>query len=700
MFKKIFAIVLFCSIFLFADFSFAAGLVNINTADLVELDTLPGIGAVKAQAIVDYRTQNGLFQKIEDIMNVSGIGQVTFDNMKSLITVGTVESTPTPTSTLAQVPAPQSAPVNNSEIVQTQKEILGYEIGSVVINELVSDPSDGEVEFVELYNKSMSAIDLTDWYVEEGSGKKSLLSYNIPANGFFVLEKPKGSLNNTGDIVKLFDPTGGLIDQVTYGDWNDGNKTNNAPKADDPYSLARRFDGEDSNNDIQDFVLTETITKNASNIIFIKGKEQKDSAQTALDIKTSTSTEIITKIIFDGSKNNNVTSTIKISEFLPNPVGADSAEFIELYNFGDTEMDLSGFKLDDEDGGSSPYNIPEKTIIKTGDYLVFANWETKISLNNTDDVVRLFDAKNRLVEEVPYDDVIEGASYARSDSDEWSWNMAVTPGKKNIIKNITPNKIQTAGKSKTFANATLENLHSASVGSKVKVVGYVAVLPNIFGTQYFYIVNENAGVQVYMNKKDFPDLTLGDEVEVAGEISEAYGETRVKVSAKEDIKKTGKNIELIPQQIEISDLDESLEGSFVQVKGEITELKTSYMFVDDGTGELKVYFKKGAKIQSKDFVLGDLVEVNGLLGNSSKGYQLLPRSMKDIQKVSNMENGMLGTSNEKIDKQKEITETYLTVTAGGLTSILIGLLAKARGGLLIVFTKKVGRVILAFVKRG
>lgn len=67
-----------------------AALVNINTADITELDTLPGIGPAKAQAIIDYRETNGLFSKIEDIMNVSGIGEATFNNMKDFITVGDV----------------------------------------------------------------------------------------------------------------------------------------------------------------------------------------------------------------------------------------------------------------------------------------------------------------------------------------------------------------------------------------------------------------------------------------------------------------------------------------------------------------------------------------------------------------------------------------------------------------------------------
>lgn len=61
--------------------------VNINTATQTQLETLPGIGISTAQKIIAYRQENGKFNKIEDIKEVSGIGDSKFNNIKDYITV-------------------------------------------------------------------------------------------------------------------------------------------------------------------------------------------------------------------------------------------------------------------------------------------------------------------------------------------------------------------------------------------------------------------------------------------------------------------------------------------------------------------------------------------------------------------------------------------------------------------------------------
>jgi competence protein ComEA len=65
----------------------AGAKLNINTATLSELETLPGIGPVLAQRIIDYRQQKGPFRTIEDLQNVPGIGAKRFSELQELITV-------------------------------------------------------------------------------------------------------------------------------------------------------------------------------------------------------------------------------------------------------------------------------------------------------------------------------------------------------------------------------------------------------------------------------------------------------------------------------------------------------------------------------------------------------------------------------------------------------------------------------------
>jgi len=63
------------------------GGLNVNTASAAELEELPGIGPATAARIVEYRQKNGSFKKVEDLMNIRGIGEKSFLKLKPLITV-------------------------------------------------------------------------------------------------------------------------------------------------------------------------------------------------------------------------------------------------------------------------------------------------------------------------------------------------------------------------------------------------------------------------------------------------------------------------------------------------------------------------------------------------------------------------------------------------------------------------------------
>ena len=65
----------------------AGGKVNINTADETALETLPRVGPAMAKRIIDWRTKNGRFTAVEDLMSVTGVGEKTFDQLKEFVTL-------------------------------------------------------------------------------------------------------------------------------------------------------------------------------------------------------------------------------------------------------------------------------------------------------------------------------------------------------------------------------------------------------------------------------------------------------------------------------------------------------------------------------------------------------------------------------------------------------------------------------------
>ena len=885
----------------------AAELININTATQKEMaDNLIGIGSSLAQKIIDYRTINGPFKIIEEIMNVSGIKEGVFAKIKDFITVGTAtEIQPEP----KQNAEPEQTPDidSSTETTSTSTFSILYHFGDVVINEFVSDPADGEVEFVELYNKRLEEVNITAWTLTDGSGAQTILNGMMSGGGakkYFVIEKPKGNLNNSGDII-ILKQGDTIIDKVSYGNWPDGNTGDNAPAASDPQSVARKGDGFNTFNNGNDFAITQTITKGAANVIAETGTDSdvetrhasslqfdyssniviseifpnpagsdsedefielfnngekdvnldgwilSDSTTKKYEIKSeklqtmiikpqdyfilyrkdsgialnntndevelyqpsqdeplqvvkyekaveawsyslenATTTplryvwsEIVTpaksnqiksinhpptvdfsfsgdlrpgQIVFfdssdttdidgdelkfnwdfagiatssdqnplfvfpaagvqqvtltvsDGENEMNVEKLIDIttetsvetqnfaslpniiiSEFLPNPAGADTeSEWVELQNSGSAPVNVRGWQIDDEEGGSAPFTIHDDVVIEPLEFLVFDRMDTKLALNNTVDSVRLFAASGALVDEAAYENPKEGLSYARAEN-AWQWSGAPTPGEPNIFVNApTAEKNGTNSGSSTtglpVTPTTLAEVRTFEPGDVVQVSGTVAVLPGMFGVQYFYIVG-SPGLQIYNSKKDFPVLAIGDRVMVAGELSSSYGELRLKTKTAADISVVATSTPPEPAITETDKIGEGLEGWLVRLQGEIVQKKGSSLWLDDGNGEAEIYIKTGTKINKSNINEGETATVIGIVTQNNDAYRILPRSADDIKIVSAQPQGeVLGVVSENTEwtlaqnNKKLKLMRYLLIVAGGLIIVLIGFAWRGR----------------------
>jgi len=134
---------------------------------------------------------------------------------------------------------------------------------------------------------------------------------------------------------------------------------------------------------------------------------------------------------------------VELSEFMPNP--EDGKEWVEVHNPSGQAADISGYKIDDIEGGSSPFTIPPNTLVNPGAYFVF--YFEQARFNNDGDTVRILDPSGQVKDSYTYSDSQKGISFAKDTSGNWSETQTPTPGSVNQITIPQVESTGTAAKS-------------------------------------------------------------------------------------------------------------------------------------------------------------------------------------------------------------------------------------------------------------
>jgi hypothetical protein len=290
------------------------------------------------------------------------------------------------------------------------------------ISALYPNPNTGENEWIEITNTGTASVDLSQYTLEDATAHPWASTGTLNAGTSTRISGFPFALNNTNETVTLKTSTGTLVDTWTFATSTKG----------------------------------EILYRNTT-----------ASSSTDTPVVTPTTSDTAIAVVVTPSR------WPAFSEALPNPTGSDSeAEWIELYNSYSEALTLDGLQVDDEDGGSSPHSL--SGTLASESYLLVSITDSGLTLNNTEDHIRLLGVNSEVLWDLPYTDVVEGDSYALIEG-TYSWTDNLTPGEENAGPTAALTETTTITDSTTSPTDPTQN------GDLSDAVAVTEVFPNPAG---------------------------------------------------------------------------------------------------------------------------------------------------------------------------------------------------------------------------
>jgi hypothetical protein len=338
--------------------------------------------------------------------------------------------------------------------------------------------------------------------------------------------------------------------------------------------------------------------------------------------------------------------TLLFQELLPRPIN-DQSEYIEIGNVSNQTINLAGWLIADQAKQNKPINLPDYQLNPGQAWQINAK-DIGISLNNDDETLWLWSPDGQLADTINYNKAPAGAIYRRG-FEGWQWiNDPAGP-----------------------------MIDSTSVNQAINqpISGLVTALPHQLSSQYFYITypDNSGGLKIYCYYKLWPQLNLGDLIEVTGQAVSTTQENKINIKGPQDIKIISKSNQLSPLIITTRQINELAVGQVVTMTGKLSAKNQSTLYLTDDFGELLVQLKTGTNLKNSDFTIGQNYQITGLIINNN-GLRLVPRQPEDINKIE-LTTSSTATTTLTLTATPRSTNSPITWLVGLSIGLIIGLIA-------------------------
>ncbi|MGQ0600935.1 MAG: lamin tail domain-containing protein [Anaerolineales bacterium] len=514
---------------------------------------------------------------------------------------------------------PLATPTPTRSPTATQPPTLLILINEVAWAGTTASSSD---EWMELHNPGVTDVSLAGWTLSDGGDIALTFPTGpiIPAGGYLLLERTDddtvsditadviytGGLNNEGETLALRDSFGALMDTANAdgGGWPAGDDGAYA-------SMERVGTGTESWR-------THSGAQNGRDADGnpIRGTPRNLNS---LYLPTPTPPPLDYSVL--------------LNEFLPAPTDGAS-EFIELINTAAVAKDVSDWKIDDGEGGSSPVTLPAGTVLQPGEIRAF----DYSGLNNDGDTARLLEPLGFVVDEWSYArDPGDNVSVARlPDGGAWSECGLPTPGQPNL-----PTSCGTATEKALRADAVpIGVFRTWPAGAWATLTGRVTLPAPLFGRRLIYIQDETGGIAVYLGRGDWPALLPGQAVTVLG-YSRIRSTGRLEIYVRNPylVSVAPPDGVVIPARA-ITHVDAILAGQLVTLTGVVTRLESTAFWLDAGAGPVRIFFTSTTGARRPRALRGEMWAVTGIVTEltatttRAAGWQIQPRFASDVQPPS------------------------------------------------------------------